>query len=384
MPNSTIFSHVGDMPVAHFLKHYWQKKPLLVRGAVPADSLALTPSALFKLGCQEGVEARVIRQVLGRRKRWLLDHGPFEAGDRAALAAEAHNTPWTLLVQDVNHHRDDAAALLQRFAFVPQARLDDLMVSLACDGGGVGAHVDSYDVFLIQTLGKRRWRIAEGGPRDFLPDVPVKLLASFSAEAEYLLHPGDMLYVPAGVAHEGVAVGECMTASVGFRVPTSDEVRQAMLQFMADTPVAELLYRDKATAWGAGDSATVPPELAHNLARQVRSFLKGAPSVDECVGRLLTLPKPGVHFDGQGHRNAPRRVSAQDFAARAAMSGVVLDRKSRLLHHAGRYYLNGDALALPPTAALLELAHHRRVPKLSKVAAAGLYLAYTNGYLHLE
>jgi 50S ribosomal protein L16 3-hydroxylase len=279
-------------------------------------------------------------------------------------------------VQDVNHYRDDAAALLQRFAFVPQARLDDLMLSWASDGGGVGPHVDSYDVFLIQVRGKRRWQIAEGGPREIAAGVPIKQLARFEPEAEWLLEPGDMLYLPAGVAHDGVAVGDCMTASVGFRVPTAAEVQSALLLFLSEQTLEVSALRDRATRWRVDDSGAVPHELAATLATAVRRFKAALPSADECIGRILTLPKPGVTF------SPSQPLDELEFCRRAA-NGVVLDRKSRLLHHHGWCYLNGTRLAAtnPPFA---QLAHARYVTNLSRNDAKLLYDGYLDGHLHLE
>jgi 50S ribosomal protein L16 3-hydroxylase len=373
---STPLKRLGDIPIATFLSDHWQRQPLVVRAAVDPATFSLTPAAHFRLACREGIEARVIRQVRGARKaRWLLDHGPFEATDYAALRAEEGNTPWTLLVQDVNHYRDDAAALLRQFAFVPQARLDDVMVSLASDGGGVGPHVDSYDVFLIQLRGQRRWRIQRHPDPAVLPDAPVKLLARFEPEEEWLLNPGDLLYLPPGVAHDGVAVGACMTASVGFRVPTQDEVRLALLDHMArsgshDQPTA---FADRQATWGA--SATIPGDLDGYLRTEFAQVLEGLPSLDECIGSILTQPKPGVTF-------AARRASPAD-KPRALAEGLHLDRKSRMLIHGDMVYLNGRRLAAV-TPCLRQLAENHYVRRCDQRSAVVLLAALERGEVCLN
>ena len=203
-----------------FLRDYWQQRPLLIRRPWAGWRNPLDPDTLAGLACDDAIESRLVRQT----KRGLkLEHGPF----RAKRFAKLGDRPWTLLVQAVDHHVPDVAALIEAFRFIPNWRIDDVMVSYATNGGGVGAHFDSYDVFLVQGLGRRRWRV--GGRCDaatpLLPHDGLRLLADFVAVDEFVLDPGDILYVPPGVAHEGVAVGDdCMTYSIGFRAPSRADV----------------------------------------------------------------------------------------------------------------------------------------------------------------
>lgn len=212
--------HFTHFDVDLFLRDYWQKKPLLIRNPWREWRNPLEPDELAGLACEEGVESRLIGQGDGR---WMVEHGPL-AEDRFGAMGRS---PWTLLVQAVDMHAPQVAALIAPFRFIPNWRIDDVMVSYATDGGGVGAHYDQYDVFLIQGLGRRRWQV--GGRCD--ADTPLmlhddlRLLADFRPEAEWVLEPGDILYVPPGVAHDGVAVGDdCMTYSVGFRAPSRSEL----------------------------------------------------------------------------------------------------------------------------------------------------------------
>lgn len=204
-----------------FLHEYWQKKPLLIRNPWTAWSNPLEPDELAGLACEDDIESRLI--TLDQR-RWTLEEGPLPESRFTTLKAR---TPWTLLVQGVDRHVDAVAALRPAFRFIPDWRIDDVMVSYASHGGGVGAHFDQYDVFLIQGLGRRRWQI--GGlcdeTTDLLPHDDLRLLADFQPTEEWVLEPGDMLYVPPRFAHNGVAEGEdCMTYSVGFRAPSRSEL----------------------------------------------------------------------------------------------------------------------------------------------------------------
>ncbi|WP_423142906.1 JmjC domain-containing protein [Parablastomonas sp. CN1-191] len=209
-----------DFDSGSFLRDTWQQRPLLIRNPWDAWDNPLSPDELAGLACEEGVDSRLIRQ---EDRDWMLEHGPL-ADERFGHLGRG---PWTLLVQSVDHYVPEVAALLDQFRFVANWRVDDVMVSYAVDGGGVGAHFDHYDVFLVQGLGRRRWRI---GPRcdDSTPTLPhdeLRLLAEFEPTDEFVLEPGDILYVPPGFAHDGIAVGDdCMTYSIGFRAPSRAEL----------------------------------------------------------------------------------------------------------------------------------------------------------------
>ena len=203
-----------------FLRNYWQKKPLLIRNPWAAWHNPLEPDELAGLACEDDVESRLVTQ---KRGAWKLEHGPFAEARFGKLG----KTPWTLLVQAVDAQVPGVAALIDPFRFIPNWRIDDVMVSYASDGGGVGPHFDQYDVFLIQGLGRRRWQVGAvcDADTELLPHDDLRLLAEFQATDEWVLEPGDILYVPPRVAHNGVAVGDdCMTYSVGFRAPARSEL----------------------------------------------------------------------------------------------------------------------------------------------------------------
>ncbi len=226
-----------DFDAAAFLRDYWQKQPLLIRSAWEGWANPLDPDELAGLACDTLVESRIVTR---RESAWALEHGPF-AEDRFT---QGTRDPWTLLVQSVDHYFEAVAALLDPFRFVPSWRIDDVMVSYATDGGGVGPHYDNYDVFLVQGLGCRRWEIGEVCDDDtaLLPHDDLRLLAEFRPVAEWILEPGDMLYVPPRFAHRGTAVGDdCMTYSIGFRAPA----RAELIEAWADDMVPDLPESDR-------------------------------------------------------------------------------------------------------------------------------------------
>jgi 50S ribosomal protein L16 3-hydroxylase len=212
--------HLTDFDSAAFLRDYWQKKPLLIRNPWGEWRNPIDPDELAGLACEDDVESRLITQA---QTKWKAEHGPIPETRFGKLG----KAPWTLLVQAVDHHVPEVAALIAPFRFIPNWRIDDVMVSYASDGGGVGAHFDQYDVFLIQGLGKRRWQVGELCDKntELLPHDDLRLLADFKATEEWMLEPGDILYVPPRIAHNGVAIGDdCMTYSVGFRAPARSEL----------------------------------------------------------------------------------------------------------------------------------------------------------------
>lgn len=212
--------HLDQFDIGVFLSEYWQKKPLLIRQAWKNWSNPLSPDELAGLACEEEVDSRLIQP---KGNAWELEHGPLAE----TRFDELREAPWTLLVQSVDQFVPEVAELIEAFRFVPNWRIDDVMVSYATDGGGVGPHFDQYDVFLIQGLGRRRWRIGQRCDQDtpLLPHDDLRLLAQFDVKEEWILDPGDILYVPPGVAHDGVAVGhDCMTYSIGFRAPSRAEL----------------------------------------------------------------------------------------------------------------------------------------------------------------
>jgi len=342
---------LGGRSVRAFLREYWHKEALLVTGAVAvADARSfVTRERLFALATRDDVESRIVQRLRGR---YALREGPFTTGELRRMPARG----WTLLVQGVNLHDDAADALLRRFAFVPYARLDDVMASYAMPGGGVGPHFDSYDVFLLQATGRRTWRYGRQEDLALLPDAPVKLLARFSPRHEATLAPGDMLYLPPHYAHDGVAIDECITCSIGFRAPSYQELAESFVDHLRDGVSVEGRYADPDLR-----STTRAARIGAAMQRQVAAALAGirwdAEDIKRFLGRYLTEPKASVVF--------PRRsgISRERFIRRLARDGVRLDRRTRLLYDEARCYINGDDALLPPgdrdRAALRALADRR-------------------------
>ena len=273
-----------------FLRDSWQKQPLLIRNPWRDWQNPLAPDELAGLACEAAVESRLISRSGGRANgRLVCEDGPFDEARFGGLGKKH----WTLLVQAVDHHVPTVAALIEPFRFVPNWRIDDIMVSYAVDGGGVGAHFDHYDVFLIQGLGRRRWRVGQAcnAATPLLPHDDLRLLADFTPTAEYLLEPGDMLYVPPGVAHDGVAVGDdCMTYSVGFRAPARSE----LISHWADHVLAELpqdlRYVDPGLQMQDNPGEIAPTALAA-LHAQVTETLHDAAGFARWFGAFRTAPK---------------------------------------------------------------------------------------------
>jgi 50S ribosomal protein L16 3-hydroxylase len=336
---------LGGLAPAQFMKKHWQKKPLLVRGAIPDFKPLLARKDLFALAARDDVESRMVaRQGRG----WRLQRGPFARGALPPMSQQA----WTLLVQGVDLHDRAIHELLQRFAFVPAARLDDLMISWASDGGGVGPHFDSYDVFLLQAQGTRRWRIGRQENLALQEGVPLKILADFRPEQEYELGPGDMLYLPPLYAHDGTAVGECQTYSIGFRAPGRAELARELLQRIADEAgeLDERLYRDPAQP--ATESPGAIPEALRGFAQDaLAAALKDPAALDRALGEYLTEPKGNVWFEAG---RVPRRLH-----------GLVLDSRTRMLHDAKHVFVNGESWrAAGRDAALMRrLADSRRLDR---------------------
>ena len=310
----------GLSPV-QFMRKHWQKKPLLVRQAFAGIEPPASLKDLAALAAQDDVESRLVTAFEGD---WKLKHGPI-----ARLPAMS-KPGWTLLVQGLDQHLDAARELLDQFRFVPDARLDDLMLSVASDGGGVGPHFDSYDVFLIQLAGKRRWRI--GAQRDAVlrDDVPLKIIANFHAEEEFVLEPGDMLYLPPGWAHDGVAVGSgCITGSVGFRASAAEALAAELLpRLFDDVDTAGKLYSDPRQE-ATPEPGRVPAALLDFARRAVEAAVQRPQALEAALGEALTEPKANVWFE-------PGEPLSDGLGAR-------LHRRSRMLYDAAHVFLNGES-----------------------------------------
>ena len=274
----------GEAGADEFLQEYWQQKPLLIRQALPGYISPISPDELAGLALEEEVESRL---VVGGGNNWSLRHGPFTEQDFLDLPQQ----DWTLLVQAVDLWVPQVQQLLELFAFLPLWRLDDVMVSFACPGGSVGPHFDQYDVFLLQVEGTRRWQIGGqcDGSTPLKADCQIRMLESFSSREEWLLEPGDMLYLPPGIAHWGVAESECLTYSIGFRSPNiADLLADLAVELMAQGYDAH--YRDPAMS-----QALAGPDIAQAFVAQAKQQLWQAIDNDDLIGdwfaRFMTAPK---------------------------------------------------------------------------------------------
>ena len=278
----------GRTPEA-FLKEYWQKKPLLIRGAFPGFVAPVTPEELAGLACEEDVEARLVLEK-GGAYPWEARYGPFEPEDFEDLPPKH----WTLLVQEVDRHVAAVAELRDHFRFLPNWRIDDVMVSYAPEGGGVGAHVDNYDVFLVQAKGRRRWRIHHTPVEEeiLVPDLDVRILADFEPDAEWVLEPGDMLYLPPRIPHDGVALDDCLTCSVGFRAPSHVELVTGFLEDRLVTLDPLVRYADPDLTPPA-HPGEIAPEARAAVREVLRSLVRDDAVLDEWFGRFITTPKRG-------------------------------------------------------------------------------------------
>lgn len=312
---------LGGLSPAAFMRRFWQKKPLLVRQALPGVQPPLSRAALFALAASDDVESRLV----DGGRQWRLRHGPLPKGALPPIK----RPHWTLLVQGLDLHVPAARELLERFRFIPDARLDDLMLSWASDGGGVGPHLDSYDVFLIQVHGRRRWRIGPVHDTTLVDGLPVRILANFQPDTEWVLEPGDMLYLPPRWGHDGIAEGECMTASVGFRVPSERGLARELLQRLAEGDDEGPLYRDPGQP-ATATPAEVPAALAEFARKALAHALQERGAFERALGEVLSEPKPRVWFEGH---------------EATADGGAALDPRTRMLYDARHVFINGEAFA---------------------------------------
>jgi 50S ribosomal protein L16 3-hydroxylase len=370
---------LGGITPCQFLSEYWQKKPLLIRGAIPNFTGLLSADELAGLACEEQAQSRL---VINRQGKWQAEHGPFNEARFVKLPKK----DWTLLVQGVNHHLPEAAALLQQFNFIPHARLDDLMVSYAPDGGGVGPHFDSYDVFLLQGQGKRLWRISEQADLTLVEGVPLRILKNFKAEQEYLLTPGDMLYLPPQIVHWGVAVGECMTYSVGFRALSAQELATQFLAYLEESLSPQGLYADSDLKLQK-HPAKISKQMVVRVANMLNKIKWSRADVANFLGSYLSEPKDSILFD------VPRKMSLNTFCKRLKTNGIALDLKSQALFHDAHFFINGEQIEMPAEYAdTLKLLADQRALAASKFRdknfadselAHMLHQWYQDGYLRL-
>ena len=305
---------LGGLSPEAFMKKHWQKKPLLVRQAFPDFADPLSPDELAGLATEPGCRARLVQEK-GGPKPWTLEHGPFKTKRLKGLPP----SHWTLLVSDVNQYVDAAAAMLDRFSFVPHWRMDDLMVSFASKHGTVGPHVDSYDVFLVQGMGRRRWQISRQKDQTFRPNLPLKILRKFEPEAEWILAPGDMLYLPPGYAHHGVALEPCMTYSVGFRAPRRD----GLLKDLFNLPDEWLQdFGDELYADPELPTTARPGELSPAAMKKIATMVSGPLTRPDVLGRWFAAYSTRPRSDA-AVLPAVKRAPPALLARRLAAGGTV-------------------------------------------------------------
>lgn len=376
---------LGGMSPAVFLRDYWQKRPLLIRQAIPGFKGLIDRDSFLALAEREDVISRLVIQHPRRHKsRWERHDGPF-AGIDASMLPRSH---WTMLIHGIESLVPGGWELLRSFFFIPTARIDDLMVSYASDGGTVGPHDDLYDVFLLQGPGKRRWQVSTQADRAVDPDAAIKVLKSFVPEDEWLLEPGDMLYLPPGVAHFGVAEGPCFTYSIGFLAPSHRELVQGYLGYLGEV-LSEAV--DPAARYADPELQVQkePLELGDAMVTQIAAVLDqvrwDTRRTDEFLGRYLTARQPPPAFA------TPARVLDESaFAQRLRGRGrLELALASRGLTRGQMLFLNGEAhAAKPPTLQLfkqLVLDRGLQLPvNVDAKTRALFYDWYVAGYLRLR
>jgi 50S ribosomal protein L16 3-hydroxylase len=329
-PNQAV-SWLGGLTPAQFMKRHWQKKPLLVRNAFPDFVPPVSIGDVLDLCGNDLAQSRLIKKS---KTKWSLAHGPFSPRQIPSIK----KADWTVLIQQVNTLLPAADRFLDAFRFIPEARLDDLMISVAGPDGGIGAHVDSYDVFLIQASGKRRWEVARSFDPGLEDDVPLKILRNFSAEEDWVLAPGDLLYLPPNVAHRGTAVGPgCMTWSVGFRAPgrvaLADQAWASHLDSLQDSN-----WQDPWLA-ATAQPGEIPARLLKALTAQVLASFPSRTAVERAIAAALSEPAPAAVF------SPPKRPAGLGkFWDDAAKKGLRLASASRLIYSGQHFFMNGEAL----------------------------------------
>ncbi len=370
---------LGGISAEVFLREYWQKKPLLIRNAIADFKAPLSKREVLTLARRDEAESRLITR---NATAWEIESGPFSAGDFRQLS----DVLWTVLVQDVQHFSHEAHELLAHFNFIPRARIDDLMVSYAVAGAGVGPHFDSYDVFLLQGMGRRRWQISSQRDLRLKPDLPLKILSHFKPTEEFVLENGDMLYLPPSVAHNGIAETECLTWSIGFRAPPKQEISVAFLDYLRDELQLSGQYADpelKSTHQSAQIDVAMQRRIA-SLLGDIQTATRDKAAIHKFIGCHLTEPKSHVIFD-------PPETTLDEgaFCRLAIQHGLELDLKTRMLYDGEHIFINGEAHVAAPGnwPFLREFANRRAlagadIAKLkSKSLLAFLYEYYCDGAL---
>ncbi|WP_111496474.1 cupin domain-containing protein [Marinobacter bohaiensis] len=379
----------GGLDVDVFLRDYWQKKPLVIRQAFPGLTCPVTPDELAGLACEEAVESRIVVENDGGRP-WQLENGPFQPERFEQLPA----THWTLLVQGLDHWVPELAPLLDRFRFIPNWRLDDIMASYAPQGGNVGPHYDQYDVFLLQAEGHREWQFGgqcdETSPR--VDGTPLRILKDWQPEETVVLAPGDMLYIPPGVGHHGIAQDDCITLSIGFRAPSHDDILTGFSDFLCNQPGAEQLLRDPDLA-PQDNPGLVSDAAVDGVKAIVENALRREDLLALWLGQYSTAPKsaqivqpPEEALDAEQLGAALEDGFTLRWNEGSRFAYRPMDDRIALFVDGERYLLNGDARWIAP----LLCARHQPDPARMREAAAdpalaGLLVTLINqGSLYLE
>jgi 50S ribosomal protein L16 3-hydroxylase len=277
----------GKLTIDDFLHKHWQQKPLLVRHAINVEEVDIDPAELAGLCCDTEAPSRIV--IEHGETPWQMKIGPFEEQDFTSLPADH----WSLLINDIETYLPELQAFIEPFRFLPDWRIDDLMISYATDKGSVGPHVDDYDVFLIQLQGVRQWSIDENPDFDtsLLVGPSLKILQHFDSNQQWDLQPGDMLYLPPGVPHHGIAIGECMTLSVGFRAPSSGELVQSWLDDIGDNKSFSVRFQDAERKSQQDSGEISAQDLTELKAVLMRGITESLPSFDSWIGKYLSEGK---------------------------------------------------------------------------------------------
>ncbi|UHQ25189.1 cupin domain-containing protein [Lysobacter sp. 5GHs7-4] len=336
------------MPAAQFLRDYWQKRPLLIRNAFPGLVSPIQPEDLAGLACEEAALSRLIQHDRAN-DRYSVRHGPFDEAEFPGMPQQ----DWTLLVQDVDKWDADVVALLPAFDFLPRWRVDDIMVSFAAPGGSVGAHVDQYDVFLLQAQGHRRWQIDAGPnpPQGFRADAELKLLSEFAPSHDWVLGPGDMLYLPPGVPHHGVAEDACLTFSVGMRAPSSAELMGDYVDTLAAEADESLRYRDPDLS-PPRDPAEIDAAAMDRVVAALNALRMNDPDrLGDWFGRFITVYRAAGTVSAGTEPPRSRIEIEWDLQHGATLWrhpwSRLAWRRARAKGRAARLYVSGQDYALP-------------------------------------
>lgn len=366
---------LGGLPASSFLRRHWQKQPLLIRQAITGFEDTMSLQRLIALARNDACEARL---VIFEKGRYAVYYGPFSRG----IFRDLPEKNWTLLVQGVNHVCPSTRALLERFSFLPFARLDDVMVSYAAPGGGVGPHFDSYDVFLLQGKGQRMWEVGTQSDLELLTDSELRILRRFHPDGRCLVSQGDMLYLPPRFAHNGTALDNCITYSIGFRAPGYEELKTQFLAFLDDSLHLEGRYDDP-ELMPTAHPARLGNDMIDRIAARLSRISWNRAAIADFLGCYLSEPKPYIVI------NSPPALDYRKFCGRARARGIEVHPALPLLYSGNKAFINGEVTYMKPASRRLLrlLADRRRLTasqlKNSRGALQILHSWYGNGYLSI-